>query len=269
MRPPKARASPIPLVPFRSRSRASAVRLLPSGRSLLIGFALLVSCVGAYVGARESSLFAVREIDIRGADPAVAADARAALRGEVGKSLLELDSSALERRLATIPTIRSARLDRAFPHTLIVAVNSERPVAVVRRGAEGWLVSSRGRILRTVQPGTFVTLPRIWLAKGGEFVVGSTLPLDQGGRAAAALGALSGTAFARRVLLVQERADELTFVLRSGVELRLGDAGDLRLKLAIGQRILALYGTGAPRGSYVDVSVPERPVADLNPQLEG
>jgi len=56
-------------------------------------------------------------------------------------------------------------------------------------------------------------------------------------------------------------------VLRSGLELRLGDASDLKLKLAIARRVLAAVGGG--RGSYVDVSVPERPVASTNPQVEG
>ena len=269
MRASKTRAFPIAVSPLRSRARPGLARLLPSGRSLLIGFALLVSCVGAYVGARETSLFAVREIDIRGADPEIAAEARAALRAELGRSLLRLDPAALERRLATVPTIRSAGLDRAFPHTLVVVVNPERPVAVVRRGAAGWLVSARGRVLRSVERGTFITLPRIWLGNGDEIAVGGTLPFEQGGRAAAALGPLTGTAFARLVLLVQARADELTLVLRSGVELRLGDPGDLRLKLAIGQRILVMYGADAARGAYIDVSVPERPVADFNPQVEG
>ena len=58
---------------------------------------------------------------------------------------------------------------------------------------------------------------------------------------------------------------ELVFRLRSGLELRLGDPTDVRLKLAIARRALAALPTGA---TYVDVSVPERPVAGVdNPQL--
>jgi len=250
MPPEKPRASPMALrVPSRPGARADLGRFVPSGRSMLVGLALLASCVGAYAGARETSMFAVRTIDVRGAGPEVTSEARAALRTELDTSLLKLEPAALERRLAAIPTIRSARLDRAFPHTLVVNLNPERSVAVVRRGAEGWLVSARGRVMRTVERGT--------------------LPFDQGGSAAAALGPLTGSAFARKVLLVEARADELTLVLRSGVELRLGDRGDLRLKLAIGQRILARFGAEAPRGSYIDVSVPERPVANVNPQVGG
>ena len=58
---------------------------------------------------------------------------------------------------------------------------------------------------------------------------------------------------------------ELTLLLGSGTEIRLGDSGDLRLKLAIVKQLLPLT-TGA---GYVDISVPERPVASFNPQVGG
>jgi hypothetical protein len=58
---------------------------------------------------------------------------------------------------------------------------------------------------------------------------------------------------------------QLTLVLAAGTQLRLGDSGDLRLKLSIAKQILPLAGGAA----YVDVSVPERPVAGYNPQVEG
>jgi hypothetical protein len=51
------------------------------------------------------------------------------------------------------------------------------------------------------------------------------------------------------------------------VELRLGDPTDVRLKLAIARRALAQLPPGA---TYLDVSVPGRPVAGAdNPQLSG
>jgi hypothetical protein len=57
----------------------------------------------------------------------------------------------------------------------------------------------------------------------------------------------------------------LTLVLGSGTEIRLGDSGDLRLKLAIVKQLLPV--TGGAR--YLDLSVPERPVANFNPQVGG
>ena len=64
-------------------------------------------------------------------------------------------------------------------------------------------------------------------------------------------------------------AKELTLVLGGGLELRLGDGGDLRLKLAIARRILRQTGAASTGGGYLDVSVPERPVLSVNSQVGG
>jgi ferric-dicitrate binding protein FerR (iron transport regulator) len=58
---------------------------------------------------------------------------------------------------------------------------------------------------------------------------------------------------------------DLTLLLASGTQLRLGDSGDLKLKLSIAKELLRLTSGAA----YVDVSVPERPVAGYNPQVGG
>ena len=49
----------------------------------------------------------------------------------------------------------------------------------------------------------------------------------------------------------------------------LGDATDLRLKLAIARRILRATGAATTAGAYLDVAVPERSVLDSNPQVGG
>ena len=61
---------------------------------------------------------------------------------------------------------------------------------------------------------------------------------------------------------------ELTLVLRHGLEVRLGDPGDVRLKLAVARRILRATNALAS-GGYLDVSVPERPVLGQKSQVGG
>ena len=97
------------------------------------------------------------------------------------------------------------------------------------------------------------------MPKGTAVSVGATLGAADGAVAAAALVPVAAGAFPRSVRAVREGEAELTLVMDSGVEVRLGTIGDLRLKLAIAKRILALAGAAAGSGSYVDVSVPERP----------
>jgi cell division protein FtsQ len=235
----------------------------------LSGLAVFAVAVGGYAAARETPVFAVDAVQVRGATPAVQREVAAALGPTVGVSLLKIDGGVVARRLASVPWVAGLTFDRAFPHTLEVTVRLERPVAVLRRGSKSWLVSARGRVLSVLPRGAHPALPRIWIgAKASAPDVGAFLGNAQGGTAARALAPLASVHFPARVASVVTGDGELTLVLRSGLELRLGDPGDLRLKLAVARRVLSLVSAGGA-GGYVDVSVPERPVASLNPQVEG
>ena len=60
------------------RRRPSALlRLLPSGRALLVATALVLIAAGLYGLARGTSMFAVRTVEVQGASPALAATTQA------------------------------------------------------------------------------------------------------------------------------------------------------------------------------------------------
>ena len=250
------------------RRRPPAVlRLLPSGRALLIGIASLSIGAGVYGLARETSLFAVRAIEVDGAPSSVSAQVRTALRSFEGTNLLRLNGAAVIRRAETLPTVVSATYDRDFPHTLRVQIVPERPVAVLRRGLSSWLVSERGRAIAAVDPKLYPRLPRIWLGATTEIDTGAVLADENGGAAARALAAFTESAVAPRVLWGNVRAGVLTVGLRSGLQVRFGPLADLRLKLAIVESILPTLAPPSAGGpTYLDVAVPDRPVAGTNPQ---
>jgi cell division protein FtsQ len=222
----------------------------------------------ALLAARETPLFAIRVVRVEGAPPAVVKDVAAALRPLVGSSLVALEGAELERRLAALPTVRAAGYDRAFPHTLRVFVRAERPAAVVRTGATSWLVSARARVLRRLQLGARRGLPRIWLAGDSGLEVGEALAAPAAHAAAAAAAALSGP-LSGRIATVKSDEGAVFLVLRSGLELRLGSPRKLGLKLAVAARILARAAAPPGTGSYLDLSLPTRPVGWLNTQPEG
>jgi cell division protein FtsQ len=236
------------------------VRALPSGRSLLIGFGIVAVTVGLYALARLTPMFALQRVDVEGAPPSLAAKVRAALGPLEGTSLLELDGSAVQRAVAGIPQIAAVRYDRDFPHTLRVVVRAETPVAVARRGDEAWLVSGDARVLSSVPLGTQRSLPRIWLTAPADPGVGTVLDDRLALRAVRTLALAQRARFDGRIRFVRAREHELTAVLASGLELRLGDLRNVRLKLAVASVIVPrLLETGGY--SYLDVSVPRRPVA--------
>ncbi len=266
--------------PQRTRARAAVVHLpaagrtplaraLPSGRSLLVGFAIVLGAVGLYLLARSTPMFAVGRIEVEGAPPAVAAHVRAALAPLEGRSLLTLDSAEVARRLAKLPDVAAAGYDRDFPHTLRVTVRPEHPVAVARRGPKAWLVAASTRTIAEVPLRTNAVLPRIWLAHSNDPEVGAGITDRYALRAVRALALARTARFPGRVRMVRVREHDLTFLLGSGIELRIGDLHAVPLKLAVATRVLPVL---RQHGGYLylDVSVPERPVAgtSLNSQPE-
>jgi cell division septal protein FtsQ len=243
-------------------------RIAPSGKSILLGFALLLLAVGGYTAARETSLFAVQAVDVRGGTPAIRAQVRRALAAEVGKSLLRVDGDTLERRLGSIPTVHAFRFDRAFPHTLRIVVKPEVPLLVLRQADQAYLVAASGRVIRPLAHPRLSGLPRLWVTKDVHIAVGQVLPAPAAA-APAALAPLRGASLPSGVHSVRVGAHTLTLELGSGLELRLGDTGDLRLKLAIARRILRAAVAATAASGYLDVSLPERPVLALNPQVGG
>ena len=264
-RRPSARAAALPA----RRAGFDLARIAPSGRSIALGLALLAVAVGGYLAALETSLFAVRAVEVRGGTPQLQAAVRAALRPELGRSLLRVNGSGLARLLGALPFVRTFSYDRAFPNTLKVTVRSEVPVLLVRypRG-NAYLVSASARVLAPVPNPRRSSLPRLYVPPQVRLQVGGQAP-DTVAAAAAALAPLQAAPLPGGVRFVTNGPQGLTLLLRDGLEVRLGDRGDVRLKYAIARRILAATGAAQAGGGYLDVSVPERPVLSSNSQVGG
>ena len=164
--------------------------------------------------------------------------------------------------------VASASFDRGFPHTLRVAVVPEVPVAVLRQGASSWLAAAGGRVVAELDRGARPGLPRIWLKRDVDVRLGESV----GGHAARALSPRSRRSSRSRcrsrvasVVATQRRADARAALrARAPARRRLATCA---LKLEVARRVLPLL---AGSGGYLDVSVPERPVAgdSLDSQVE-
>jgi cell division protein FtsQ len=265
---PRTRAASL-VVPFPRTAPGDRLELgplVPSGRSLLIAFGVLGGVLLALVLARETSVFGVRKIEVTGANGIVERQVRRTLDDRAGESLFALDLDAARVEVTALPAVAAVAFDRAYPHTLRVTVVPERPVAVVRQGATAFVVSERGRVIAHVDRTARPTLARIWVAKDVRLDPGAFVDGDLR-TAVGAVAPLAGIRFPSRVVSVATIGG-LTLRLRSGLELRLGDTGNVDLKLAVASRILSLL---PPSSGYLDVSVPDRPVAGppgLDSQVE-
>ncbi|HEX5469103.1 MAG TPA: FtsQ-type POTRA domain-containing protein [Gaiellaceae bacterium] len=247
----------------------------PAGlwRRAVVVLACAVAALGIlYVAARETPLFALRTVEVQG----VSGDVRASVLREVdelrGDSLVALDGGALARRLEALPSVLSVGYDRAFPHTLRLVVRPERPVAVVVQGDDDWVVSVRGRVIGPVETDAEHDLPRIRYRLEQPLTTGGFVP-DAGTRML-----LSALAAAPRRMALPIRSarleedDELTLVLtgEGGTRplLLLGEASDVALKLRVAALVLRKLGAEERASlAYLDVSLPDRPVASSNPKV--
>jgi hypothetical protein len=268
----RSAAAPPPRRTTRTRKKLVANRTtLIVLRTLAVVSGLVVSAGGLYAVGRETSIFAVQTIRVSGGSRRVQAEVRHALAPELGRSLIGISGSDVARRVDPISDVVSVRFDRAFPHTLHVTIRPERGVLLVRQRSAGWVVSSLGRVMRAVKTTKKSSLPRLWLPADVTVQVGERLPLFDGTLAAAAVAPIAPGAFHGGVRSVVSKSDELTLVLGSGTQIRLGDIGDLHLKLTIARRIITIAKSDgvAPAGAYVDVSVPERPVLGSSSTSQG
>jgi cell division septal protein FtsQ len=209
-------------------------------------------------------------VAVSGASDGVARAVRDVLAPFDGESLVALDVDEIVGRVEGIPTVIAATADRDFPHTLTVAVRPERAVAVVRRADGAWLVSARGRVMQSVELGVLGPLPRVWLPQAlvapspGAFL----LP-DQGGLLVRVLARVPA-GFPGKIDAARGTPDDVVLVLRSSrTELRLGEAVELRVKLAVAATVLRSLNK-EERGdlAYLDVSLPTRPVGAPKSQVE-
>jgi cell division protein FtsQ len=237
-------------------------------RQLLVTLAVAAAVLAfLYLAARETSLFALRTLEISGAPPAVRAEVERAAGAYLGKSLVSLDRDELRTRLEALPTVRSIRYDRAFPHTLRLFVVPEQPAAVARSGADSWLVSARGRVIGKVAPGDLPLMPRIWI--DGALAPGNVLRERSARLALSAVTELPGD-FPVAVRRVKAHDGRITLLLAGGAKVRLGDRSALPLKLAAAARVLRVLSPEERSAlGYLDLSVPDRPVAADKPQLSG
>lgn len=259
----------MPSTPRQAGARARTRRSRALRLAIALGGCLAILAGGVYVAARETSLFALRTIEVRGAQAAVAKAVEQELEPLKGSSMVALSPGDLERRLETLPAVRSARVDRQFPQTLEVRVVQERPVAVVRLGDASWLVAASGRVIEPIGLGELSRLPRIWLEDAvAAPEPGASLTSEQGAGATRAVAEIPA-GFPARVQSVRGNADELLFVLANSTELRLGPSVDVQRKLAVAGAVLEDLRRQRVRLAYLDVSLPERPVGSPESQVEG
>jgi cell division septal protein FtsQ len=241
--------------------------------SLALTVLFVVVPAGVYAWGRSSSTFDVRHVQVIGAQRVSQKEALRLLEDRfVGRNLFSVGAADVARALRPLVYLASAKVDRHFPSTLIVRVREFRPGAYALWAGRWYLVSDDGHVLADVAAekrsrpvalasGPAHALPRLP-------AVGATGPLKL--RAATSQAAiLDALAVARampaalraKMQRVRATAAGLQVVLRDGLRIDIGTADQLSAKVMSLQAVTGYYRAKHVKPTYVDVSLPDRPLA--------
>jgi cell division protein FtsQ len=231
---------------------------LPSGRAVR-RWALALVLVGAALAAayllwfRDSSFVRVEAVRVDGAegDPSI----ESALRSEGRRmSTLDVDEGALRAAVADIPAVESLSAEGVFPHRLDITVTLRRPAGYLEDDGAIEVVSGDGTILESADEKPEGLPPIDAPSDGGsEAVSGDALDVAEvlGAAPADLVGEIDEASLDSEHGVVAEVGD--------GIELRFGDTSRSPDKWEAAAAVLA--DPELVNATYIDVTVPEHPVA--------
>jgi cell division protein FtsQ len=91
----------------------------------------------------------LQTVEVHGRGETRQADVVRALGAPRGAPLLALDIDAMRERLAALPWIVSAEVERRYPDRLVVTVTEAEPLALWQRQQKLFLVSRTGKVIET------------------------------------------------------------------------------------------------------------------------
>jgi cell division protein FtsQ len=223
-------------------------------RVIAAALALLVLYAGYMLWFRNLPLFSIDEVSVTGATTNEEAIQRAVEQVAGDMTTLHLNDDELRRVVAHFPTVASVGATTSFPHTLHVTVTERLPVGFIKVGDRRTAVSADGYLLlgAAFNPSR---LPRLEDATAQ----GARLGTD-GAAEAAILGATPDPLREKVTSATWDDAQGGVVVgLDGGPDLRFGDGSRAADKWTAAIAVLSSSEHGSP--SYLDVSVPDRPVS--------
>lgn len=237
--------------------RRDRVRLRPPRVPLRLLVAALLLAVlgwGAWTWLRDSSLAAVRDVEVTGSTSSEEPRVRAALDA-AGRDMttLHVREDALRDAVARYASVAGLEVEADFPHTLRIRVLEHVPVAVLVSGDREVAASGDGLLLRGVVADGDLPVIKMDAPPAGDRVGNANT------RTALAISAAAPDALRRRIDRIWTGPRGMMLALVDGPDLIFGDASDVRRKWLSASRVLA--DPSAAGAVYLDVRIPERVAA--------
>jgi len=204
---------------------------------------------------RDSSLVGVNEVEVTGLTTKDGPRIQAMLES-VGEDMttLHVQQDELEEAVSTFPVVGSIYVEADFPHGLRIEVTERPAAALVSVDDVPVPVAADGTLLRGLTPPEGLPLLRM------EKPVTENQVTDPRTLRALLVTGAAPAGFPQRIDRVSEDAEQgVVIELEDGPEIIFGDADLVDEKWTAAVRVLA--DSDAAGATYIDVRLPERPVA--------
>ena len=257
-------------LPRRRGARLRVPRLPRVPLRLVLALVVLAALgYGGWTWLRDSSLAAVRDVEVTGSTSSEEPRVRAALDAAArDMTTLHVREGALRDAVAPYSSVAGIEVEADFPHTLKVRVVEHTPVAVLVSGDREIAASGDGLLLRGVVADGDVPVIKSDGVPAGDRVT------NHNTRTALSLAAAAPDALRRRIDRLWTGPRGMMLALVDGPDVIFGDASDARRKWLAAARVLA--DPSAAGATYLDVRIPERvaagglgPVPDPTPVPTG
>jgi cell division protein FtsQ len=223
-------------------------------RLVAAGAVAVVLLAGYLVFLRNSSLFAVDQVEVTGVTANQERISAALVRAAEDMTTLHVREDDLRKAVAGFPTVATLSTSTDLPHGLKIEVTERPPVAVAQIDGEQTPVSADGFVLTGVEFD-----PKELPSLDAGPTEGNRLG-EEGSAQAAILGATPEELRSRlRAATWDLDRGGVVVDLDGAPELRFGEGDKAAEKWQAVVAVLADPDLGSP--GYVDVSVPDRPVS--------
>ena len=173
---------------------AAIGRLDLSPRAVVLSIAAGVVLLGAVLatGARAERISAsisdgfggltagmglkLERVYIEGESAEATASIQRAVQLNAEQPLLSVNLDEVRQRVEQVGWVKSARVVRLLPNTLIVHVTEHDRLAVWQTAGKAWVIDGHGQVIQGADPGRYPNLPLV-VGKGAELAAAEVLPL--------------------------------------------------------------------------------------------
>ena len=146
-----------------------------AGSKKILIFVLVMILIGLAAGCLFSPVFNIVEVRADNGINVTSGEVLEKANIHIGVNIFRISDRRIISSIESLPYVKSAKIYRAFPDTIILKFEERKPYAIVKYLESYAIVDKYGYILEIKKENTLMTLPIIYGLDTGTFVAGQKL----------------------------------------------------------------------------------------------